>query len=211
MSTINVFTKDGKEKEQITLNDAIFGARVNKRLLDDVVRLYGNNKRTGNSSTKTFGEVRGGGKKPWKQKGTGRARTSSIRNPIWRGGGIVFGPRPRDIYFSIPQKMRQKAIISALSQKFKDADIIVVDDFGLTAPKTKEMATMVKSLDIASKSVLCLVSEKGEKVARASQNLPRFSLKTVDEFNAYHVMRKKKILVEKQAIEKLEERLKDIL
>ncbi|MBN1493097.1 MAG: 50S ribosomal protein L4 [Candidatus Omnitrophica bacterium] len=210
MAKVSVLKKTGKKAEEIEVSDAIFNARINKRLLDDVVRLYGNNKRSGTSSTKTFGEVRGGGKRPWRQKGTGRARSSSIRNPLWRGGGTIHGPRPRDINYSIPQKMRLKAIISALSSKNKDGNIIVVEDLALKAPKTKEFYEIIKALKLQADSVLCVVGAKGTNILRAARNVDALSLKSAEEFNAYHVMRKKKILIEKEAVQKVEERLKDI-
>lgn len=211
MAKIDVLTKKGTKAAEVELDDAIFNARINKRLLDEVIRLYANNKRTGTVSTKTRGEVRGGGKRPWKQKGTGRARSSSIRNPIWRGGGTIFGPKPRDIYTAIPLKMRKKAIISALSSKNKEGNITVVDDLQLAAPKTKEFAGIMKSLNLYENSVLCLVADKNDAVNRAARNIDRLALKSADECNAYHVMRKKKLLIEKAAIDKLRERLKEVV
>ncbi len=211
MAKITVFKKNGKKAEELELNDAIFNARVNKRLLDQVVRCYANNKRTGTVSTKTFGEVSGGGVRPWRQKGTGRARTSSNRNPLWRGGGTIFGPRPREISFTIPEKMRLKAIVSALSEKNKTGNLVVVEDLALQQPKTKEFYGIIKALKLETGSVLCLLQGKNENMVRAARNVEALSLRSVDEFNAYHVMKRKKLLIEKDAIQKVEERLKNIV
>jgi large subunit ribosomal protein L4 len=210
MAKVTVLKKNGKKGEEIELNDAIFNARVNKRLLEHVVRLYGNNKRAGTQSTKTFGEVSGGGARPWRQKGTGRARTSSNRNPLWRGGGTILGPKPREILFTIPAKMRLKAIVSALSSKNKDGKIIIIEDLSLKQPKTKEFYEIIKALKLENVSVLCLVQNKETNITRAARNVEALSLKSADEFNAYHVMKRKILVIEKDAIQKVEERLKNI-
>jgi large subunit ribosomal protein L4 len=172
--------------------------------------LYGNNKRAGTQSTKTFGEVSGGGARPWRQKGTGRARTSSNRNPLWRGGGTILGPKPREILFTIPAKMRLKAIVSALSAKHKAGNLIVIEDLCLEKPKTKEFYAIIKALKLENFSVLCLVQDKDLNITRAARNVETLSLKSAGEFNAYHVMRKKILVIEKDAIKKVEERLSNI-
>jgi large subunit ribosomal protein L4 len=210
MAKVTVLKKNGKKGEEIELNDAIFNARINKRLLAHVVRLYGNNKRTGTQSTKTFGEVSGGGARPWRQKGTGRARTSSNRNPLWRGGGTILGPKPREIIFTIPAKMRLKAIVSALSSKNKDGNVIIIEDLSLQQPKTKEFYAIIKALKLEDVSVLCLAQNKDTNITRAARNVEALSLKSATEFNAYHVMRKKILVIEKDAIKKIEERLSNI-
>jgi large subunit ribosomal protein L4 len=207
MAQIAVYSKEGKEIEQIELNPEVFDAKLNKRLLDMVVRLFANNKRTGNAHTKTRAEVRGGGKRPWRQKGTGRARSSSNRNPLWRGGGTVFGPRTRDIYYAIPKKMRSKALIAALTKKYKDARIMVVDDLSVTSAKTKEFFSILKSLKIDERKTL-LISDSIDDVAKkATRNIKNLSLVAVSDVNAYNVMRKNFILLDPQAIKSLEERV----
>jgi large subunit ribosomal protein L4 len=207
MAKIAVYSKDGKEIKTIELNADIFDAPINKRLLDMVVRMFANNKRTGNAHTKTRSEVSGGGKRPWRQKGTGRARSSSIRNPLWRGGGTVFGPRKRDIYFSIPQKMRSNALISALSKKFKDDRIIVVDDLTVTTPKTKEFYSILENLKIDSKKVLWIANTLDDVAQKATRNIKNLSVKTVADVNAYNIMRKRVVLLDPNSIKTLEERV----
>src|SRR3989338_8326382 len=135
-----VYSKKGNKKGEVVLNPEIFAARVNKRLLELVANAYSANRRRGTADTKTRKEVRGGGKKPWKQKGTGRARHSSIRSPIWRGGGTVFGPHPRSYYVAMPQTMRRQALISALSFRGDQKNVFLLEDVNLETAKTKEWA-----------------------------------------------------------------------
>jgi len=207
MAEIAVFSKLGKEIKKIELNADIFDTKINTRLLEMVVRLFGNNKRTGNAHTKTRAEVRGGGKRPWRQKGTGRARTSSLRNPLWRGGGTVFGPRKRDIYNTIPKQMRNKALISALSKKFKDNKIIVVDDLAVTSPKTRDFFSILTNLKIESKKTLWIARNIDENAQKATRNIEKLSVKSVTDVNAYNIMRKNIILVDADAVTVLAERV----
>ncbi|MBU1863968.1 MAG: 50S ribosomal protein L4 [Candidatus Omnitrophica bacterium] len=207
MSKITVYTKEGKKAGDIEIDSAIFEAKINGRMLELVNRLYANNKRTGNAHTKTRAEVRGGGKKPWRQKGTGRARVSSIRSPLWRGGGTVFGPRTREIYNVIPKQIRKKALISALSKKFKEKSIVVVDDISFDEPKTKLVYRMLSKLKIEGKNTLMFMNEHDEMVERASRNIAKLSFKKASDANAYHVLRKQILLFDKKGIKAIEEKL----
>ncbi len=207
MADIKVFSKDGKEVKTINLNPEIFDAKIKTRLMELVVRLYANNKRTGNAHTKTRGEVRGGGKKPWRQKGTGRARVSSIRSPLWRGGGTVFGPRKRDIYNTISKKVKEAALRSALTKKLKDGKIIVVDDLNMNSGKTKDFAKVLSVLGIYGRKSLFVPAELGEMLKRATSNIETLSVKRVNDLNAYHVLRKNYLIIDENGIKALEARL----
>lgn len=207
MAEIAVFSKLGKEIKTIELNADIFDSKINTRLLEMVVRLFANNKRTGNAHTKTRGEVRGGGKRPWRQKGTGRARSSSNRNPLWRGGGTVFGPRKRDIYNTIPKQMRNKALVSALAKKFKDKKIIVVDDLTVTSPKTRDFFSVLTSLKIDAKKVLWVTKGLDANAQMATRNIEKLSVKSVADVNAYSIMRKNVILLDAESLESLSVRV----
>lgn len=204
---IEILDKKGSVKGSLDLNPEVFGAHVNKRLLDLVVTAYAANKRQGNASTKERGAVRGGGKKPWKQKGTGRARCSSIRSPIWVGGGTVFGPHPRDYRVNLPRTMRNEALRSALSLKFKNSELVVVDDLAVAQPKTKEFVAVLKALKLTQGKALCIVDKATDNLVRASNNVPTAKLTVSKDVTAYDILRKKNLLIEKSAIAVLEGRL----
>jgi len=207
MSKISVFKIDGQQSGEIELNPLVFGARINERLLQLVLKAYAGNQRRGTHDTKGRKEVSGGGKKPWKQKGTGRARQGSIRAPQWRGGGIVFGPTPRDYDTRLPQKIRQKALISALSLKNKQAEITIIDDIQLSEPKTKHLVKMMDVLKLNKSRNLCVVSAMDEKLKRASRNLKEvFSIKRADDLNAYHLLRRKHLVISRSALPVIEKR-----
>jgi large subunit ribosomal protein L4 len=207
MARVDIYRQNGQTASEIELNAELFQARVNQRLLEDVVRMFGQNKRTGLAHTKTRGEVRGGGKKPWKQKGTGRARHSSIRSPIWKGGGTTFGPRKHEVYYRIPEELRRQALISALSLRNHEKHLMVIENFKLNEPKTKEFFKILQALKIEEKNLLCVVNAKDQNVLRATQNIENVYLKDATELNAYHVMKRPRILIETAAITALEKRL----
>ncbi len=207
MEKIVTYKKDGKKGKEIDLSSEIFGVRVNERLLELVLRMYGNNKRTGNAHTKTRAEVRGGSKKPWRQKGTGRARVSSIRSPLWRGGGTVFGPRKRDIYYAIPKEIKRQALISALSKKYKEDAIVVVDDLTLSSHKTKELFNILVNVGIEEKKALFITGNLDENTEKASGNIEKLSVRRVLDVNAYQIMRKRVILLDVATVEMLEKRI----
>jgi len=202
-----IYKKDGKKSGELELNEAVFEARVNQRLLDLVLKAYAGNQRRGTHSTKGRAEVRGGGKKPWKQKGTGRARHSSRRSPIWRGGGVTFGPHPRDYDTNLPNSMKQAALVSALSLKKKEENLMLLEDAILKQPKTKELVGIIKALGLKDSRTLFIVSSMDENLKRASRNLQEFfSIKLARDVNAYHIQRKRKLLIEKQALPTIEQR-----
>lgn len=204
-----VYRPDGtKSGDEVDLKSEIFQAPVNERLLNIVFTSYARNQRRGTSDTKERAEVRGGGRKPWRQKGTGRARAGSTRSPIWRGGGTTFGPHPRDYSVHIPKELKRKALISVLSLKCKEENIMVVADTAVSQPKTKELYQMIKSLKLDGSRTLCIVPAIDENLKRASANLDRiFSLEPASDFNAYDVLRRKKLLLDKQAIPLIEKRI----
>ncbi|OGW86536.1 MAG: 50S ribosomal protein L4 [Omnitrophica bacterium RIFCSPHIGHO2_02_FULL_46_11] len=210
MSKAIVYQKDGKKAGEVELNDSVFQAPVNQRLLDLVLKAYAGNQRRGTHSTKGRAEVRGGGKKPWRQKGTGRARHSSRRSPIWRGGGVTFGPHPRDYDTDLPNTMKKAALISALSLKQKQDNVLLLEDAILGKPKTKELVGIIKALGLDKSRTLFVVNSMDENLKRASRNLQHlFSIKLARDVNAYHIQRRRKLLIEKQALSTVEQRALD--
>ena len=202
-----IYKKDGTQNGEMDLNEEVFGAPVNERLLALVLKAYAGNQRRGTHDTKERAEVRGGGKKPWKQKGTGRARHGSRRSPLWRGGGTTFGPHPRDYDTKLSEGVRRKALISALSLKKKEDNLILLEDIALNEPKTKELVHIVKALRLADSRTLFIVDCMDQKLKRASRNLKYlFSIRLASGVNAYHIQRRKKLLIEKRAIASLERR-----
>ena len=205
-----LYSKEGKKKKDVELNPAIFEARVNQRLLELVNKAYAANLRHGTAQTKTRKDVRGGGKKPWKQKGTGRARAGSIRSPIWRGGGTVFGPHPRSYFVNLPQGMKKKALVSALSLRAKENNIVVLENIQLNAAKTKEWFQLVSALPLDGGRTLCVVKDFGESLKRASQNMTeQVRVRQASDLNAYHVLRRKKLIIEEGALPVLEAALSE--
>ena len=202
--SIDVLDHSGKVVESIVLPKEIFGVKPNNALIAQAVRVYLANQRLGGASTKSRGEVRGGGRKPWKQKGTGRARIGSIRAPHWRGGGVAFGPKPKDYSLEMPKKMKQKALLSALSVKFGDKSLVVIKDLELKAAKTREAFEILKKLDLKGK-VLVVISELKENQKLAFRNIEDTKVSTVNNLNTYQVLDNKKLLLTKEAVKKMEE------
>lgn len=209
MTKATVYRKDGKEAGEVELNEAVFLAPINHRLLQLVLTAYAGNQRRGTHDTKERAEVRGGGKKPWKQKGTGRARHGSRRSPIWRGGGTTFGPHPRSYDTNLPNGMKRAALVSALSLKKKEDNVLFLDSAVLVdEPKTKELVGVIKALGLDDSRTLFIVESMDEKLKRASRNLKNFfSIELARDVNAYHIQRRKKLLIEKQALRTIEERV----
>lgn len=205
--TVEVFDISGKSVDQIELSKEIFGVKPNKDLIAQAVRVYLANQRQGNADTKVRGEVRGGGRKPWRQKGTGRARIGSTRAPHWRGGGVTFGPTPRDFSLSLPKKMKKAALISALSAKFDDKAVVVLKDLNFKEAKTKEAAKLLKNLNINGKNMIVTVNFE-DKAKRAFANLARTKIQRAADLNVYEVLNYKKMLITKDGVEKIEELLK---
>ncbi|MFA5390281.1 MAG: 50S ribosomal protein L4 [Candidatus Omnitrophota bacterium] len=203
-----LYSKEGKKKQEVVLNPEIYGVRANDRLLELVRNAYSGNLRKGTVDTKTRGEVRGGGKKPWKQKGTGRARHGSIRSPIWRGGGTVFGPHQRDYTVSLSKTIRNLALRVMLSKRAGEKNLILLEAVKLETPKTKEFAVIAKALPVLKKRTLYVVKETTPNLKRASRNMrERIEIKTAAEFTAYDVMQREKIVIDEAAVELIEKRL----
>jgi len=190
---------------QPEFNEAIFGAKPRPHLLHQTVIMQLANRRAGSAATKTKGFVSGGGKKPWRQKGTGRARAGSIRSPIWVGGGTTFGPQPRDYSYRIPRTARREALLSALSLKHRDGKIIVVDKLELDAPKTKLMVEALAELKVDS--ALIVISQSDAKIERSARNLPKIKVLRVEGLNVYDLLRYEHLILTDGALKLLEERL----
>ena len=203
-----LYTKQGKKKGEVVLNPGIFASRVNVRLLELIRNAYSANLRHGTADTKTRKEVSGGGKKPWKQKGTGRARHGSTRSPIWKGGGVTFGPHPRSYYVNLSKSMRQQGLISALSLKGEQKNLFLLEDVKLQTPKTKEWAEIIKSLPLDGKRALCVVKQMDTNFERASRNLEKLvTIKRASDLNAFDLLQREKVVIEQDAVGVIEERL----
>lgn len=206
MSSLQVLNIEGKDSGAINLPKEIFGEDIKQDVIHQAILMYQASERQGNASTKTRKEVSGGGIKPWRQKGTGRARHGSIRSPLWKKGGIVFGPHPRDFSYSVPQKVRQGALRETLNVKYQGKNLICVDDLKKPFAKTKEFAAILKNLGLSGK-VLALLDGCDPSVQRVSRNIPRFRLMRSQDVNAYDILRHRKILVTKTAFNNLLERI----
>jgi len=187
------------------LKEEIFGIKTRPHLLHQTVVMQLNNRRTGTAATKSKGFVRGGGKKPWRQKGTGRARAGSIRSPLWVGGGTIFGPQPKDYSFRMPRKARREALLSALSLKHGDGKIIVLDKLELEEAKTKLMIKVLTELKVAS--ALLVIAQPDEKIERSSRNIPALKVLRVEGLNVYDLLRYEHLILTEGALKLLEERL----
>ncbi|MCX7793929.1 MAG: 50S ribosomal protein L4 [Thermodesulfovibrionales bacterium] len=176
---------------------------VKKEVIHQAVVNYLANQRQGTHSTKTRGEVRGGGRKPWRQKHTGRARQGSIRSPLWVGGGIVFGPKPRDYYYELPKKLKRVALKEAIEGKISDNELILIDNIKLEKPKTKDMVTILKRLGIDG-SVLIIAPEKDDNLILSSRNIPGVTVRRVADVNAYDIVSHDRVIIFKEAMSKLE-------
>lgn len=188
-----------------TLNEAIFGAKPRTHLLHQAVVMQLANRRAGSAATKSKGFVSGGGKKPWRQKGTGRARAGSIRSPIWVGGGTVFGPQPRDYSYRMPRTARREALLSALSLKKRESKLIVVDKLELEQAKTKLMVQALAELKVAS--ALLVIPQADAKIERSARNLPNVKVLRVDGLNVYDLLRYEHLILTEQALKILQEKL----
>ncbi len=187
------------------LPDSIFGVPIRPHLLHQTVIMQLNNRRSGTASTKTRGLVRGSGRKPWRQKGTGRARVGSIRSPLWTGGGTTFGPQPRDYSYRLPKKARREALLSALSLRRKDEKIIVIDKLELAETKTKLMLEVLKNLGV--ESALIVIHKSDEKVERSARNLGTVKVLRAEGLNVYDILRYEHLVLTEQALGVIEERL----
>ena len=203
MPKVSVYKTDGSKAGEIDLKDEVFGVPVNEAVMHQVVVAQLANKRQGTQSALTRAEVRGGGIKPWRQKGTGRARAGSSRSPIWRKGGMIFAVKPRDYTQKVNKKMRQLAIRSALSMKVNDDNLIVLDSLVLEAPKTKLMAGVLGKLNAGK--ALVVTAGKDESVVRASGNIQGVKTSTADNINVYDLVNYDKLIITKEAVKRVEE------
>ena len=204
MPTIDVLDIKGNKVGTMELSDAIFAAGVSTPSMHTVVKSYLANQRQGTQSALTRGEVSGGGKKPWRQKGTGRARQGSTRAPQWTHGGVAFAPKPRDYSFSVNKKVRRLALKSALSSRFADGDIIVVDEISFNEIKTKNVAEMFKALGVEKKGMI-VTADVDQTVVKSARNIPGTVISPAVQINTYDVLNCGKFIATKAAIEKIEE------
>lgn len=204
MPKVALYNQSGAQVGDIELADAVFGIEPNQHVLHDAVVMQQASMRQGTHDTKGRSEVRGGGRKPWKQKGTGRARQGSIRSPQWVGGGTVFGPTPRSYAFKLPRKVRRLAIRSALSSKVQNNEILVVEGLQFDAPKTKDMIQVLKGLNVDSKA-LVVTGDYTENVAKSARNIPGVKFVTAEGINVLDVLKHDKLVITKDAIAKVEE------
>ncbi len=204
MPNVALYNMEGNPVGEIYLDDGVFGVKVNEAAIYQVVKMQLANKRQGTQSALTRGEVRGGGRKPWRQKGTGRARHGSIRSPIWIKGGVVFAPKPRDYSYTVPKKIRRLAMKSALSSKVANNEIVVLDSLKLSQPKTKEMAKVLKNLKVNRKALVVL-PEKDETVQRALRNIPGVKLAYINTLNVLDILNYDTFIVTQDAVRRIEE------
>ncbi|WP_164670677.1 50S ribosomal protein L4 [Virgibacillus doumboii] len=201
MPKVALLKQDGSKAGDIELNDSVFGIEPNTHVLNEAVIMQRASLRQGTHAVKNRAEVRGGGAKPWRQKGTGRARQGSIRSPQWVGGGTVFGPTPRSYSYKLPKKVRRLALKSALSSKAKEENLVVLDSISIDAPKTKEVVRMLDALELDAK-VLIVTADKNETVIRSANNLQHVNVLTVEEVNVLDLLTHDKLIITKDAAEK---------
>lgn len=204
MPKVALFNQSGSQVGEIELNETIFGIEPNNSVLFEAVMMQRASLRQGTHKVKVRSEVRGGGRKPWRQKGTGRARQGSIRSPQWRGGGIVFGPVPRSYSYKLPKKVRRLAIKSALSSKVQEENILVLESLAFAAPKTKEFASVLKGLSVEKKALI-VTADLDENVALSARNIPGVTVVTANGINVIDVLNHDKLIMTKAAVEKVEE------
>ena len=202
MLEVPMFDDNGSLLEKVSLSEENFGGKVHKVLLRDAIIMYEANRRHGTASTKTRGKISGGGKKPWAQKHTGRARAGTVRSPLWRGGGTIFGPQPRDYSYSIPRKAKKVALYSAILAKLKDNEVVLINKLEFDCPSTKRMANLLESLGIKD-SCLIIIPNKDEIIWKSSRNIYKLMVKVASDLNAYDVVRHKMLLITKDALDNL--------
>ena len=204
MPQLPVLNIQGNTVGQINLDESVFAAPISEATMHQVVVQYLAAQRQGTHSTLKRGEVRGGGRKPWRQKGTGRARAGSTRSPLWRKGGVTFGPKPRDYRFSIPKKMRQQAMRSALTTKVLEQNVIVLDTIDFAAPKTKDMMNVLANLQIDRKALIITESPE-QNVYLSARNIPGISVSFAGVINVYELLLHDKLIITQEAVKKIEE------
>ncbi len=204
MPRVDVVDMNGAKVGEMELDDSVFGVDENEHLMHMAVRMHLDKSRVGTADTKTRGEVSGGGRKPWRQKGTGRARHGSIRSPLWRKGGVAFGPHPREFGFEMPKRQRRLALKSALSSKLRSGEIIVVDELRLEQPKTREMVRVLSNLK-AGRTALVVTAVPDRAVVLSSRNVPGVTTLTAPDLNVYDVLVHERVVLTKDAARRVEE------
>lgn len=204
MPKVALYNMDGETVGEIELSEQVFAAPVNEGLMHSAVLMYLANQRQGTSATKTRGMVRGGGRKPWRQKGTGRARQGSIRAPHWKGGGTVFGPTPRDYRLNMPKKARRKALCSALTTKVQEGDLLVLDQLQIEKPQTKAVVRLLEALKREGKALL-VTGTHDANVYLSARNIPGVKTAAASDLNVYDVINHRNLIMTQAAVEKIEE------
>jgi large subunit ribosomal protein L4 len=205
MPIADVINEKNTKTGQVELPAAFFGGRISRPLLHEVTVLWMRNQRSGTAATKGRSLVSGGGKKPWKQKGTGRARSGHSRSPLWVGGGTIHGPQPRDYRTTIPRQKKRSALTSALSLQTREGNVVVLDSFLVEEPKTSRVAGLLKTLGLAQEKVLMVIPASDEKLEKAARNIPSLLVVTPEALNAYMVLYHRKIVFLKDALARVEE------
>ncbi|PIE57961.1 MAG: 50S ribosomal protein L4 [Desulfobulbus propionicus] len=205
MAVCDVVNNQAEKVGEIELNEDLFAVEVNTGILHEVVCMQRANRRTGNASTKNRSEVRGGGAKPWRQKGTGRARSGTKSSPVWRGGGTVFGPKPRDYSYSMPKKVKRLALKMALSTRLKENNLVVVNDLGLKEIKTKDFVAVMHNFQFDD--CLVITMDNDETAAKSCRNAIGYKVLPVAGLNVYDILKYSKLMLVQNSIEKIEERL----
>lgn len=205
MPKVTVYNQSGEQVGELELSDAVFGIEPNQAVLHEAVVAQRAAERQGTHAVKNRSAVRGGGRKPWRQKGTGRARQGSIRSPQWVGGGVVFGPTPRNYGYKMPKKKRRLALKSALSGKVSEEAFIVLEGLQLEKPKTKDIIALLKHFDAQEKKALVVTGEQNENVFLSARNLPNVKVVSADKVNVYDVLYHDNLVITKDAVEKVEE------
>lgn len=205
MSTVKIVNTKNESVGEIELRDDLFNREVKEYILHDVVRMQRAARRAGNACTKTRVEVRGGGAKPWRQKGTGRARAGTRTSPVWRGGGVAFGPKPRDYSFKLNRKVKQQAIAMAMSARQQEGNLIIIDDFSMDAIKTKDFVGIMKVLDV--ENALIVADAGNEELNKSSRNANGYKVLPAEGLNVYDILLHKKLILVQPVIDSLEKRL----
>jgi len=204
-NTLPILTKGGTENGEVSLPDGLFGIEPNEHVMHEAVRTYLSNQRSGTAASKGRSDVRGGGKKPWRQKGTGRARTGSTRISHWVGGGVAFGPQPRDFSMRLPKKIRRLALTSALSTKAAADEIKILENFELSKVSTKEMASLLSAIGVGSEKVLLVIREGNKELFLSARNIPNLRVTLARELTTYHLLWAGSVVMTQNALETVEE------
>jgi len=205
MAVCDVVNSSAEKVGEVELNEALFNVEVNESVLHDVVRMQRANRRAGNACTKTRGEVRGGGAKPWRQKGTGRARAGSRTSPIWRGGGTTFGPKPRDYSYKLPKKVRRLALRMALSARNSEGNMVIIDSLGLEAIKTRDFVNIMSNFDFDN--CLVVTAAEDQVVSKSARNAVGYKVLPVAGLNVFDILKYSKLMLTQDSLAQLEARL----